>query len=75
MTRPAAVPPVLVLAGVQPDDTEQLIVVMPRPSSAEAMADLTAALKVVRNLAPQRTATLIQHDGDSYVVTGLSDDV
>ena len=40
MTSDQAIGRLLELTGAKPDDTEQLIVVLPRPSNEEAMADL-----------------------------------
>ena len=35
----------LIAAGVAPGDTEQLVIVMPRPATAEAMDALTLTLR------------------------------
>lgn len=74
MTSDQAIGRLLELTGAKPDDTEQLIVVLPRPSNEEAMAKLTAALKEIWNLDPQATMTTVQHDGDAYIATAVQRD-
>ena len=61
----------LIAAGVAPGDTEQLVIVMPRPATAEAMDALTLTLRELQDPESRGPTTLIQHDGDGYVATPL----
>ena len=71
MTQANDIPALLALAGIARDNTEHLVIVMPRPATAEAMDALTGALRALHDLDPRGPTTLIQHDGDNYIATPL----
>lgn len=71
MTPTPDIPTLLIAAGVAAGDTEQLVIVMPRPATAEAMDALTGALRALHDLDSRGPTTLIQHDGDNYIATPL----
>lgn len=71
MTPTPDIPALLRAAGVAPDDTEQLVILMPRPATVEAMDALTLTLRELQDPESRGPTTLIQHDGDGYVDTPL----
>lgn len=74
MTPTHDIPALLRAAGVAPGDTEQLVILMPRPATVEAMDALTLTLRELHDQESRGPTTLIQHDGDGYVATPLEAD-
>ncbi len=71
MTHATDIPALLALAGVPRDETEQLVIVMPRPATVEAMDALLRTLRALQDQDSRGPTTLIQHDGDGYIATPL----